>query len=151
MVECLVANEVVVGSNPTACSMRDCIEVVPLISNQKRSVRVRCSAPRMSSKKREIRDKFRSSVFKRDRNKCRMCSFNELEKLDAHHITDRKLMPAGGYVPENGISLCPECHIRAEVFHSTGESVLGYSPEDLYTVIGSSYNQAVESSKKLLT
>lgn len=105
----------------------------------------------MSSKKKEIREKFRSSVFKRDRNKCRMCSFNELEKLDAHHITDRKLMPGGGYVTENGISLCPECHIRAEVFHSTGTSVLGYSPEDLYTVIGSSYNQAVESSKKLLT
>lgn len=103
----------------------------------------------MSGKKKEIRDKFRSSVFKRDRNKCRMCSFNELEKLDAHHITDRKLMPSGGYVPENGISLCPECHIRAEVFHSTGTSVLGYSPEDLYTVIGSSYNQAVEASKKL--
>lgn len=26
--------------------------------------------------------------------------------LDAHHITDRNEMPNGGYVPENGISLC---------------------------------------------
>lgn len=103
----------------------------------------------MSGKKKEIRDKFRSSVFKRDRNKCRMCSFNEPDKLDAHHITDRKLMPNGGYVVENGISLCPECHVRAEAFHSTGTPVLGYSPEDLYTIIGSSYNQAIEASKKL--
>ena len=142
------------GSSPTACS-KHCgtgIEIVLLVSNQKRSVQVRCPAPTdMSGKKKEIRDRFRSSVFKRDRNKCRMCSFNELEKLDAHHITDRKLMPGGGYVLENGISLCPECHIRAEVFHSTGVPVLGYSPEDLYTIVGSSYNQAVESSKKLLT
>jgi hypothetical protein len=71
------------------------------------------------------------------------------EELDAHHVTDRSLMPNGGYVKENGISLCPECHIKAEVFHSTGTAVEGYSPEDLYKKINSSYEKAVEASSKL--
>lgn len=69
--------------------------------------------------------------------------------LDAHHITDRNLMPNGGYVKENGISVCPSCHEKAEVFHSTGTSVTGFSPDDLYKMIGSSYEKAVEASKRL--
>ena len=71
------------------------------------------------------------------------------KELDAHHITDRNLLPNGGYVKENGISLCPACHEKAEVFHSTGSSVEGYSPDDLYKKINSSYEKAVEASNKL--
>jgi hypothetical protein len=55
----------------------------------------------------------------------------------------------GGYVKENGISLCASCHELAEHFHSTGEVHPGYAPEDLYRRIGSSHEQAVEASERL--
>lgn len=70
-------------------------------------------------------------------------------QLDAHHITDRNLMPNGGYVIENGISLCPAHHELAEIFHSTGAAHPGFSPEDLYKLIGSSYDQAVKACERL--
>lgn len=54
------------------------------------------------------------------------------QELDAHHITDRNVMPNGGYVPENGIALCAPCHELAERFHATGSAHPGYSPADLY-------------------
>lgn len=104
----------------------------------------------MSELKKKIRQKFRDSVFTRDQNKCKMCGWKEdLSKLDAHHITDRTLMPNGGYCKENGISLCPTCHLLAEQFHTTGISHPGYSPEDLYNKINSSYELAVRKSEML--
>jgi HNH endonuclease len=105
--------------------------------------------------KKQIRNIFRNQCFQRDRNKCVKCNFVTdtskpiEEQLDAHHITDRKQMPAGGYVKENGISLCNLCHIKAEAFHSTGVSITGYSPEDLYKAIESSYELAYQMSLKL--
>ncbi len=103
----------------------------------------------MNSKK-LIRAAFRDAVFKRDNYRCRMCGYKPpIEQLDAHHINDRNLMPAGGYVKENGISLCSECHIKAEQFHSTGTSAPGYAPEDLYNKIGSNYEKAIKASEKL--
>jgi hypothetical protein len=74
---------------------------------------------------------------------------NAEQDLDAHHITNRKEIVNGGYVKENGISLCPECHQKAEVFHSTGTAFPGYAPDDLYKKINSSHELAVEASKKL--
>ena len=59
--------------------------------------------------KKKIREDFRNSVFDRDGHKCKMCG-NPKAKLDAHHITDRSLMPNGGYVKENGIYLCEDLH-----------------------------------------
>ena len=110
----------------------------------------------MSQKKKKIREDFRNACFKRDNFKCVMCGYKELKKekpledvYDAHHITNRDLMPNGGYVKENGITLCPICHERAEVFHSTGDSFPGYSPADLYKKINSSYERAFAASKKL--
>jgi predicted restriction endonuclease len=109
----------------------------------------------MSSEKKAIRKYFRDEVFKRDGFRCAMCgkksSKDNIEnEMDAHHITDRNLLPNGGYVKENGITLCTdECHEKAEVFHSTGTSVEGYSPEDLYKKINSSYEKAVEASQEL--
>jgi len=103
----------------------------------------------MSGNKKLVRDKFRESTFKRDLYKCKMC--NSKESLDAHHITDRNLMPNGGYVKENGISLCPLCHQKAEEFHSTGTSHPGYSPLDLYAKIGSSEEIARKASEKLMS
>jgi len=92
-----------------------------------------------------IRERFRSAVFARDKNSCKTCG-NKEEPLDAHHITDRNEMPNGGYVLENGISLCPKCHILAEQFHSTGTAAENFSPKDLYNLIGSSHDIAVRKS-----
>lgn len=100
------------------------------------------------SQKKKIRLLFRESVFARDKNRCRVCGEGS-EKLDAHHITDRNDMPNGGYVKENGISLCEECHIKAEAFHSTGTAIPGFAPEDLYKMIGSSHLKAVAASERL--
>lgn len=52
-------------------------------------------------------------------------------------------MPNGGYVRENGISVCTDCHLLAE------DAEPGYEPEVLYEKIGSSYEYAVEASEKL--
>lgn len=108
----------------------------------------------MSSEKKAVRKLFRDSCYKRDGFRCAVCGMKSSkdhaeEELDAHHITDRNLMPNGGYVKENGISLCAQCHEKAEVFHSTGTALPGYSVEDLYKKINSSYEKAVEASEKL--
>ena len=98
--------------------------------------------------KKEIREDFRKSVFKRDGNKCRVCG-NAKAKLDAHHITDRHEMPEGGYVLENGITLCDTdkgCHFKAEQYHMCKEVEKGYMPDDLYKLINSSYELAYKKS-----
>jgi 5-methylcytosine-specific restriction endonuclease McrA len=104
----------------------------------------------MSANKKLVRQKFRDACYKRDGHRCRICRVGGVE-LDAHHITDRNEMPNGGYVKENGISLCPPCHEKAEVYHSSGKTrhEPGYHPDDLYRAIGSSLEQAIESSKRL--
>jgi hypothetical protein len=59
-------------------------------------------------------------------------------------------MPHGGYVEENGVSLCHDgCHILAEIHHQTGTPHPGLSPSDLYAKIGSSYEDACRASLKL--
>jgi predicted restriction endonuclease len=106
------------------------------------------------SDKKVIRKLFRDACYKRDGFRCAVCGMKSSkdkaqDELDAHHITDRHEMPNGGYVKENGISLCPECHEKAEEFHKTGTAVEGYSTDDLYKKINSSYEKAVEASKEL--
>lgn len=106
----------------------------------------------MSASKKQVRQAFRDAVFARDGYRCRGCGISlpgVAQQLDAHHITDRNLMPNGGYVKENGITLCPGCHEKAEVFHSSGMALIGWSPDDLYKLIGSSYDAAVKSAKRL--
>ena len=97
-------------------------------------------------KKQIIREHFSNKVFARDKNKCVFC--NTTKELDAHHITDRSKMPNGGYVEENGITLCQVHHWAAEQYHiSNGERwEKGMHPFDLYKKIGSSYELAVEKS-----
>ena len=101
------------------------------------------------SQKKLVRAKFRDSVFKRDNYTCVFCDIKE--DLDAHHITDRNLMPNGGYVKENGISLCHKHHMDAEVFHNSNglKCIEGMSPEELYIKIKSSYEEAVKVSERL--
>jgi hypothetical protein len=81
------------------------------------------------------------------------------EELDAHHITPREDMPNGGYVKENGVTLCKypqdklmSCHEYAEAYlnpEDYGVEEPGYSPAELYKKIGSSYQLAYKASEKL--
>lgn len=57
------------------------------------------------------RDEFRTAVFARDKNKCVACNN---PAVDAHHVIDRSLWETGGYYIDNGVSLCAECHLKAE-------------------------------------
>ena len=72
-----------------------------------------------------------------------------LVPLDAHHITDRHEFPNGGYVLQNGISVCDDCHMKAEQFHSTGTPYPGFAPEELYIKIGSSFVEAYKADARL--
>lgn len=107
----------------------------------------------MGSKK-QVRENFRNSVYKRDKNTCQVCGkkHSDINELDAHHITDRSEMPNGGYVKENGITVCKdECHMEVEAFHiSGGESWNeGLHPDDLYNKINSSKELAIQKSHEL--
>lgn len=102
--------------------------------------------------KKQIRSEFRKLVFKRDNYTCRACGKKYSletaeENLDAHHITNRNDVPNGGYVKENGVSLCkhgnPSCHEKAEA-----NNLPGFSKEELYAKIGSSYELAYQASSK---
>ena len=108
----------------------------------------------MSKKKKAVRAAFRNAVFERDRHACVTCGagHTEAEPLDAHHITDRTLMPNGGYVASNGVSLCPSCHLMAEAYHISNHQDWheGFHPNDLYKLINSSYDEAVRDSERLL-
>ncbi len=114
----------------------------------------------MSGKK-TIRARFRRAVFTRDRHRCRVCGRQwseadadpSLHRLNAHHITDRSEMPGGGYVAENGITVCEQpCHPRVERFHASGglDWEEGLHPDDLYARIGSTHDTAVAVSTERL-
>lgn len=107
----------------------------------------------MKENKRKIREKFRNDVLKRDNYKCKICGRNDV-KLDAHHIENRETILNGGYVLENGITLCDVefgCHIKAERYHITNgkDWVDGYHPLELYKLIKSNLGLAIEKSKML--
>lgn len=109
-----------------------------------------------SKRKQKVRENFRKEVFTRDNFKCKICgkSFREVP-LDAHHITPREDMPNGGYVKENGITLCDNgeeggCHFRAEAFLKgiSNDDVNTWSSEALYKKINSSYELAVKRANE---
>ncbi|MFT6915375.1 MAG: 5-methylcytosine-specific restriction endonuclease McrA [Motiliproteus sp.] len=103
----------------------------------------------MSAKKKLARQKFRDDVLKRDHNHCVICKTQDT--IDAHHITDRELMPGGGYVKENGITLCHE-HIEMAEHQRQSDGVEGeelYAPGKLYIKIGSNYEKALKASERL--
>lgn len=97
--------------------------------------------------KKLIREKFRNAVFTRDNFTCCFC---DKPAVDAHHITDRNDMPNGGYILQNGISVCEEHHILCEKFHITDgkEWHYGYHPDDLYKKINSSKELAIKNDMK---
>ena len=57
-------------------------------------------------------------------------------------------MPNGGYAMENGIALCPDCHVKAEDELNV-ESYLKYAKGNLYKAIDSNHEKAVKASEKL--
>ncbi len=95
---------------------------------------------------------FCNNCMTRDSYRCAACKCPAPEGqkpedyFDVHHIVDRHDMSNGGYVKENGITLCPYCHEKAEVFHATGKAFPGYSAKDLFEKIGSSKEEAVKAS-----
>ena len=99
----------------------------------------------MSRHKQAVRAAFREAVFARDRGQCVTCG---KPAVDAHHITDRNLLPHGGYVVENGIALCAACHELAERFHAVGSAAPGFAPADLYAKIGSSHAAARAAAER---
>lgn len=108
---------------------------------------------KINMSKKDIRENFKREVFKRDKHTCKVCKKKQEEKdLDAHHITDRNEIINGGYVKENGITVCKsECHLKVEKFHIT-EGVqweANLHPDDLYRLIGSSKELAIMNSEKL--
>lgn len=110
----------------------------------------------MSNKKKQVRRQFNESCLQRDRYRCICCGLqaspdNWRDFLDVHHITDRSLIPNGGYVKENGATLCKvgnNCHWKAEQRHINGQAETGFTPNDLYNKIGSSYEAAVKAAEQ---
>ena len=117
------------------------------------------SVPVMGTSKKQVRAAFRRAVYTRAAFRCQGpgCSvvataITAEDVLDAHHITDRNLLPGGGYVAENGIALCKDaggCHEKAEQYHATGTASLGFAPDDLYAIIGSTLLAAEAASHRL--
>lgn len=66
------------------------------------------------------RDSFRVGVFLRDGHKCVVCG---KRAVDAHHLIERRLFDNGGYYLDNGVSLCGEHHIEAEMTLITCEEL----------------------------
>ncbi|VTR97362.1 HNH endonuclease [Tuwongella immobilis] len=104
------------------------------------------------SKKKALRAAFREAVFSRAKHRCECCGVAGFDRqagsgngvpLDAHHIEDRHTFAHGGYVLENGIAVCDDCHLKAEAYHMNREPEPGFWPHELYAKIGSSHADAL--------
>lgn len=106
-----------------------------------------------NKKKKEIRRNFREQVFARDNYSCAICGVQgDGNTLDSHHITPREDMPNGGYVKENGITLCKDkCHLLAEVVLKNKTANISHQlhPSNLYKIIGSTFQEAIKASNRL--
>ncbi len=58
------------------------------------------------------RENFARQVRQRDGNRCVLCGMPG--DHDAHHLMERKLWSDGGNYVDNGVTLCPDCHLLAE-------------------------------------
>jgi 5-methylcytosine-specific restriction endonuclease McrA len=114
----------------------------------------------MSAQSKAWRQRFNDECLRRDGYRCVVCGLlatpsNWRDVLDVHHIFPRKEMPNGGYVKENGITLCKHephgCHLKAEQWHMTDGKNFpkGFHPDDLYDRIASSFDEAWAASEKL--
>jgi hypothetical protein len=85
----------------------------------------------------QTREQFRDAVFARDNGLCVVCGE---PAVDAHHLIERRLFADGGYFPDNGVSVCGPCHIKAEQTLISPEELReaagitkAYLPEHLYS------------------
>lgn len=85
-------------------------------------------------KLKRFRKQFNDTCLKRDGGKCVLCA---KPASVVHHICDRHEMPNNGYATENGVSLCDDCHKKAEQFHAK-RSTWAIHPDELYKKINSS-------------
>ena len=104
----------------------------------------------MGKDKKSIRAAFRDQCITRSKGKCEVCGKKPgSEGLEVHHITNRKEMPAGGYVAANGIAICSSCHIKAEDTYFHRKMWPGYTRDELYMRIASSYAQAYRAAESI--
>lgn len=89
---------------------------------------------------------FKVSVLARDNHICKKCGQSAVE---AHRIIED--LPNGGYVIDNGISLCLICNKLAKKFHaSKGKDwAAGFHPSELFKLIKSSYEIAYNATLKI--
>ncbi len=87
------------------------------------------------------RKEFNEGCLERDGHKCVFCDVKE--NLDVHHITNRHLMPNGGYAISNGITVCPGHHLKCE------NNEKKFQPSDLYSKINSTFAEAYNDSLNL--
>lgn len=92
------------------------------------------------------RSTFNKECMERDNETCRWCGRKATE---VHHISPRNEMPNYGYVKENGISLCGDCHVLVERWFVEKEKLQVISPTVLYRIIGSSKKEAIIASENL--
>ena len=119
----------------------------------------------MSKQKQKERIDFRIQCLTRDNFSCKVCGFKDsIETLEVHHIQNRNLIPGPKkYTKENGITLCPICHMKAELWwnneantwytkeeyqqkYPANEDYLLYYMGNLYSLIKSSALLAEKSS-----
>lgn len=93
--------------------------------------------------KTKIQKIFESSVFGRDEMLCRIC--DKIADV-AHQIISKNAFLNGGFVIENGISLCDDC--CEKVKNVNGDDPI-YGAFALYNKIGSSFLEAMEKDGKI--
>lgn len=124
------------------------------------------------SRKKLFRKNFREGTFKRDQHTCKVCGRRfqpsqtdpSLGLMNAHHIWPREDMPNGGYVPENGITVCDtkampgqkSCHEQVEEALANYRSSargryprMDLYPPNLYKLVGSDFERAREAAERL--
>jgi hypothetical protein len=116
----------------------------------------------MSAPEKLTRDQFRTKVFERDKNVCVVPGCGA-KAADAHHVIERACWLKddpfpGGYLMENGASLCEPHHIAAEEGHIPPQALrhwldLGtvlpqyFDPAKLYDKWGNEIRPAVGTTK----
>lgn len=68
--------------------------------------------------------KWRAAVIERDHGYCRLC--HSQERLEVHHIKRFATNPESRWDPENGVSLCHECHVNFRNREEEYEEILGF-------------------------
>lgn len=90
------------------------------------------------------RAEFEQQVFERDNATCVVCG---QPALDAHHIMERRLWTDGGYYLSNGVSLCDEHHMLAEMTLISPDELREYAGITKVLIPDSLYRQDAQYDK----